>query len=95
MAPQLRVMDLLDKQVSDDLAWFTDAFLIAPTLQAALDDWERCEPALRGLAESLSHDAVPKGRFHERDAASPLPRRNASLRSLIRAGMSRRRRWTR
>jgi fumarylacetoacetate (FAA) hydrolase len=60
--------------VSDDLRWFTDAFLIAPTLQAALDDWERCEPLLRGLAESLEHDAVPRGRFHERDAASPLPR---------------------
>ena len=60
--------------VSDDLHWFTDAFLIAPTLQAAMDDWERCEPALRGLAESLKHDAVPRGRFHERDAASPLPR---------------------
>ena len=60
--------------VSDDLHWFTDAFLVAPTLQAALDDWERCEPLLRGLAESLEHDAVPRGRFHERDAASPLPR---------------------
>ncbi len=60
--------------VSDDLAWFTDAFLIAPTLQAALDDWGRCEPLLRGLADSLAHDAVPKGRFHEREAASPLPR---------------------
>lgn len=24
--------------VSQDLNWFTDAFLIAPTLQAALDD---------------------------------------------------------
>lgn len=60
--------------VSDDLRWFTDAFLIAPTMQAALDDWERCEPLLRGLAESLEHDAVPKGRFHEREAAAPLPR---------------------
>ena len=60
--------------VSDDLNWFTDAFLIAPTLQAALDDWDRCEPLLRALAESLEHDAVPKGRFHERDAAAPLPR---------------------
>jgi fumarylacetoacetate (FAA) hydrolase len=49
--------------VSDDLHWFTDAFLIAPTLQAALDDWERCGPELQGLAESLAHDAVPKGRF--------------------------------
>jgi len=60
--------------VSDDLNWFTDAFLIAPTLQAALDDWERCEPRLRALAESLEHEAVPRGRFHERDAAAPLPR---------------------
>ncbi len=60
--------------VSQDLAWFTDAFLIAPTLQGALDDWERCEPALRGLAESLEHGAVPRGRFHEHEAASPLPR---------------------
>jgi fumarylacetoacetate (FAA) hydrolase len=60
--------------VSDDLAWFTDAFLIAPTLQSALDDWDRCEPLLRALAESLEHGAVPRGRFHEREAASPLPR---------------------
>ncbi|HEV7353421.1 MAG TPA: fumarylacetoacetate hydrolase family protein [Brevundimonas sp.] len=60
--------------VSQDLAWFTDAFLIAPTLQAALDDWDRCEPQLRALAESLEHGAVPRGRFHERDADAPLPR---------------------
>lgn len=60
--------------VSKDLNWFTDAFLIAPTLQAALDDWDRCEPLLRALAESLEHEAVPRGRFHERDAAAPLPR---------------------
>ena len=60
--------------VSDDLHWYTDADLIAPTLQAALDDWERVEPELRGLAESLEHGAVPKQRFHEREAASPLPR---------------------
>ncbi|MGV9005547.1 MAG: fumarylacetoacetate hydrolase family protein [Brevundimonas sp.] len=60
--------------VSRDLHWFTDAFLIAPTLQAALDDWERCEPLLRVLAESLEHEAVPRGRFHEREAAAPLPR---------------------
>ena len=60
--------------VSDDLHWFTDAFLIAPTLQAALDDWDRCEPLLRALAKSLEHEAVPRGRFHEREAASPLPR---------------------
>ena len=28
--------------VSNDLAWCADAGAIAPTLQAALDDWERC-----------------------------------------------------
>lgn len=60
--------------VSEDLNWFTDAFLIAPTLQAALDDWDRCEPRLRALAESLEHEAVPRGRFHEREASAPLPR---------------------
>jgi fumarylacetoacetate (FAA) hydrolase len=60
--------------VSEDLAWYTDAFLIARTLQQALDDWERCEPLLRGLAEQLEHGSVPRGRFHEREAAAPLPR---------------------
>ena len=60
--------------VSRDLAWFTDAVLIAPTRQAALDDWDRLEPDLRALAESLEHGGVPRGRFHEREAAAPLPR---------------------
>jgi len=60
--------------VSRDLAWCASAETIAPTLQAALDDWERCEPLLRGLAESVEHGAVPLARFHEHEAASPLPR---------------------
>jgi fumarylacetoacetate (FAA) hydrolase len=60
--------------VSRDLAWCVDAGLIAPTLQAALDDWERCEPLLRGLAETLEHNAVLSDRFREHEAASPLPR---------------------
>jgi len=60
--------------VSQDLAWYADASAIAPTLQAALDEWERAEPLLRGLAESLEHGAVPRERFHEHEAASPLPR---------------------
>jgi fumarylacetoacetate (FAA) hydrolase len=60
--------------VSRDLAWFADAGHIAPTLQAALDRWERYEPELRGLAESLEHGALPRERFHEHAAASPLPR---------------------
>ena len=60
--------------VSNDLAWCADASSIAPTLQAALDDWDNLEPQLRGLAESLEHGAVPRERFHEHEAASPLPR---------------------
>ena len=60
--------------VSNDLAWYSPADRIALTLQAALDDWERVEPELRGLAASLEHGSVPKARFHEHDAASPLPR---------------------
>ncbi|MEW5686887.1 MAG: fumarylacetoacetate hydrolase family protein [Pseudomonadota bacterium] len=60
--------------VSNDVAWYSPADRIALTLQEALDNWERCEPELRGLAESLEHGSVPKARFHEHDAASPLPR---------------------
>lgn len=60
--------------VSDDLAWCAGAESVAPTLQAALDDWAHAGPKLVALAESLNHEAIPRERFHERDAASPLPR---------------------
>jgi fumarylacetoacetate (FAA) hydrolase len=60
--------------VSRDLTRATDAFIIVPTLQAALDDWRRCGPALADLAEQLEHGSVPSFRFHEHDCASPLPR---------------------
>jgi fumarylacetoacetate (FAA) hydrolase len=60
--------------VSRDLAWCADASPIAATLQAALDDWDRCGPDLEGLAEELEHGGAPRLRFHEHDAASPLPR---------------------
>ena len=60
--------------VSDDLAWYADAGAIAPTLQAALDDWAEAAPRLKALADDVNHEAIPRERFHERDAASPLPR---------------------
>ncbi|MBX9814632.1 MAG: 2-keto-4-pentenoate hydratase [Proteobacteria bacterium SG_bin5] len=60
--------------VSNDLAWYADAGHIAPTLQAALDDWDRVAPALEALATDLEHRAIPLERFHEHDAAAPLPR---------------------
>jgi fumarylacetoacetate (FAA) hydrolase len=60
--------------VSDDLAWCADAAHIAPTLQAAMDEWAMIEPKLQLLAQDLAHDAIPKMRFHERQADAPLPR---------------------
>jgi fumarylacetoacetate (FAA) hydrolase len=60
--------------VSRDLTRATDTFFIVPTLQAALDDWERCASRLQDLAEQLEHGSVPSFRFHEHDCASPLPR---------------------
>ena len=60
--------------VSNDLAWYADAGHIAPTLQSALDDWDRTLPRLQALATDLEHAAIPRERFHEHDAAAPLPR---------------------
>ncbi|SFJ55736.1 fumarylacetoacetate (FAA) hydrolase [Bosea sp. OK403] len=60
--------------VSKDLTRATDAFPVVPTLQAALDDWDRYAPRLADLAETLEHGSVPSFRFHEHDCASPLPR---------------------
>ena len=60
--------------VSQDLAWCAEAAHVAPTLQAALDDWDRVAPRLELLATDLAHETIPMMRFHERQAAAPLPR---------------------
>ncbi len=60
--------------VSKDLTRCCAAGYIAPTMQAALDDWERIAPQLEVLAVDVEHQAVPCERFHEREAHSPLPR---------------------
>ncbi len=60
--------------VSKDLTRYTDVSHIAPTMRDALDNWAECEHALNGAAYSLMMDAVPSTRFHEHDAAAPLPR---------------------
>ncbi|MBB4615311.1 fumarylacetoacetate hydrolase family protein [Novosphingobium taihuense] len=60
--------------VSDDLAWYADADHIVPTMQALLDDWDRYCPMVESLAIELSHEAIPRKRFHEREACAPLPR---------------------
>jgi fumarylacetoacetate (FAA) hydrolase len=61
--------------VSRDLKHAIAADSIAPTLQAALDGWERIAPLLQELYHALN-TSEPVGRFSFRpaDCASPLPR---------------------
>ncbi|HEX8232584.1 MAG TPA: fumarylacetoacetate hydrolase family protein [Caulobacteraceae bacterium] len=60
--------------VSEDLHWYAEVGSVAPTMQAALDDWEQAEPGLRAIAETLERATGPRERFHEREVAAPLPR---------------------
>jgi fumarylacetoacetate (FAA) hydrolase len=58
--------------VSRDLTRCIDAQAAAPTLRAALDDWDRCGPGLRALAKALEDGGGQP--FDETACASPLPR---------------------
>jgi len=60
--------------VSRDLKRMTSAGDVAPTLQAALDDWAGALPRLRALYESLNSGAIEGEAFDEALCASPLPR---------------------
>lgn len=60
--------------VSDDLCWYAHAGPEVPTLQAALDDWAHAEPRLKALSAGVNAGNILRERFHEREAASPLPR---------------------
>ena len=60
--------------VSRDLTRAIAASGIAPTLQAALDDWTRARPALESLAQSLESGRAGGIAFDATDALSPLPR---------------------
>ncbi len=60
--------------VSKDLTRYCAADNIAPTMQAALDNWDEVAPKLEALYTDVQHEAVPTERFHEREAHSPLPR---------------------
>ncbi len=51
-----------------------DATAVAPTLQAALDRWEACEPALRSLARALDAGEVRGEVLDPQRLLSPLPR---------------------
>ena len=60
--------------VSKDLTRCSEVGHIARTLQAALDDWAHVAPRLERVAEGIEMGSQPTIRFHEHDAASPLPR---------------------
>lgn len=61
--------------VSKDLKRAVHASDIAPTLQAALDDWKIIEPKLRERYTSLNAGACDGAfNFDEKACASPLPR---------------------
>ena len=60
--------------VSRDLTRCADASHIAPTLQAALDNWTKLSADLMNFAASLEIGSVQSQRFREHEAMSPLPR---------------------
>ncbi len=60
--------------VSRDLTRAADASVVAPTLQAALDDWGAAEPRLQEIADSLEADRIAHLSFDPKACAAPLPR---------------------
>ncbi|HVE85104.1 MAG TPA: fumarylacetoacetate hydrolase family protein [Myxococcales bacterium] len=58
---------------SDGLA-FAPGRPAAPTLQAALDDWEAAEPKLRDIASRLESGAISGDHLEPRALHAPLPR---------------------
>lgn len=60
--------------VSRDLATYVDASKVAPTLQAALDDWARTRPMLEVISNDLNARDVTGEPFDAAACASPLPR---------------------
>jgi fumarylacetoacetate (FAA) hydrolase len=60
--------------VSRDLSRATPAEGIANTMQAALDDWPRCGPALAALSRELESGRAKGQPFDPSTALSPLPR---------------------
>jgi fumarylacetoacetate (FAA) hydrolase len=60
--------------VSRDLSRFASAAAVAPTLQAALDDWTSAEPRLTEIADALEADRIAHRPFDSKAVAAPLPR---------------------
>jgi fumarylacetoacetate (FAA) hydrolase len=60
--------------VSRDLSRATDASGVAPTFQAALDDWGAAEPRLTEIADALEAGRIAHIGFDPAKCAAPLPR---------------------
>ena len=60
--------------VSRDLARCADASAVAPTMQAALDDWDAIAPKLRDLAEAIEAGRIAGVPFDQEQCAAPMPR---------------------
>src|SRR5258708_3250604 len=60
--------------VSRDLSRAADASAVAPTMQAALDDWDAAAPRLQEIADPLEAGHIAHAPFDQAKCASPLPR---------------------
>lgn len=60
--------------VDRGLSRYTDASAIAPTLQAALDEWSTLSPQLEQVSRELEAGRVQSAPFDARAVAAPLPR---------------------
>jgi len=60
--------------VSRDLSRCADASAVAPTLQAALDEWSAAEPRLTEIADGLEAGRIAHLPFDQAKCAAPLPR---------------------
>jgi len=60
--------------VSRDLSRAANANTVAPTLQAALDDWAVAEPRLLEISNALESGHIAHTPFDQAKCASPLPR---------------------
>ncbi|MEK9683651.1 MAG: fumarylacetoacetate hydrolase family protein [Rhodospirillaceae bacterium] len=61
--------------VSNDLSHYVDAADIAPTLQAALENWQSLEPLLRERSDNLTANKIDNLQpFDPAACAAPLPR---------------------
>ena len=60
--------------VSRDLTRYCHASEIAPTMQAALDEWDRCAPLLEALFSDVQSRSVACQDFNPASTHSPLPR---------------------